>query len=496
MLASVLLGVLSQQPVAFPDSSVGSTILRVAHDGDYYIASVNFLQNFTAIGSLRNSSGYNVTLPMTAASGPPRGVDIKGDVAAVVGGFSGINSDYITFVRYDGTAWITEGSYQSALQPESVSIDASGLVVVGDKQSGSCLIFERDAAATWALVDTLGPFGVGVEDVCIHEGSIAVLTSTETRYFESDQSGSWVQSQELPLGGEAVTLNADYLCVGSSLSLGQVSIFERSLGSWALVDTITGPANLPDGWTTSGFGVDVDLHGEKLAVAASSGPGQLIDLSGAQRTELRCWYQYDQNTPGVSIDQDRLLTTCNGRLRIHSLDGGLPVLFCQGDGGDQLGCTDCPCGNEAVHGALGGCSTAPNRGFGGLLSATGRLSASEDTLELSVANAEGLSFAILLSGANALPMPGAGCPQGAGIITPNFPLNGLRCIGGGGLQRHGVLATDLAGDTIGVWSDLIASGSFIAGQVQNFQCFYRQPLDVLCGTGQNTTNAVRAVVLP
>ena len=31
------------------------------------------------------------------------------------------------------------------------------------------------------------------------------------------------------------------------------------------------------------------------------------------------------------------------------------VFFCFGDGGDQLGCTDCPCGNTASVGSVGGC---------------------------------------------------------------------------------------------------------------------------------------------
>ena len=47
-----------------------------------------------------------------------------------------------------------------------------------------------------------------------------------------------------------------------------------------------------------------------------------------------------------------------------------------------------------------------------------------------------------------------------------------------------------------VFCGLVASGGFVAGQTRHFQSIYRDSVDQVCGTGQNTTNAVSVTFEP
>ena len=113
------------------------------------------------------------------------------------------------------------------------------------------------------------------------------------------------------------------------------------------------------------------------------------------------------------------------------------------------------------------------------------------------------SFAVLVSGNNALPVAG-GCLPGSGIVTPTKN-DGLRCVGGG-LLRHGLRQSDSVG-SVGAstpgWGGadaplegLIAQGAFTAGQTRHFQVFYRDDPELVCMEGQNSTNAVSVSFLP
>ena len=177
-----------------------------------------------------------------------------------------------------------------------------------------------------------------------------------------------------------------------------------------------------------------------------------------------------------------------------------PEEFCYGNGG-VAGCTPCPCANDAPPAtSTGGCLNPA--GGSAHLQWSGLPSAGVDSLRFEVTSASPTTFGVLISGDNRLPAAGP-CPPGSGIQSAT--LDGLRCVGGAAL-RHGSRATDANGD-IGVTNNgwgppsgppggLIASGGFAAGQVRQFQCFYRVLPTQGCGTGQNTTNGVGVTFIP
>lgn len=185
----------------------------------------------------------------------------------------------------------------------------------------------------------------------------------------------------------------------------------------------------------------------------------------------------------------------------HELYGD-PILvtefedFCSGDGGDQMGCTDCPCMNDAPAGTVGGCLNGV--GQSARLLGSGVASILNDSTEFRMTGGNPNTFGVLVSGDNALPNMGA-CPPGSGLASPL--LDGLRCTGGA-VQRHGARPTDGNGDvgfTTNPWANqpffLLLAG-FVGGQTRRFQVFYREDPANVCGRGQNTTQGVAVTFLP
>ncbi len=174
--------------------------------------------------------------------------------------------------------------------------------------------------------------------------------------------------------------------------------------------------------------------------------------------------------------------------------------FCNGDGGDQMGCTDCACGNNTPVGTVGGCLNSNNTGA--QILASGLPSASNDSLRIEASGVNPGSLAVLTSGDNALPNFGV-CPPGSGITAITF--DGLRCIGGN-FKRHGNRPSDGNGD-VGVTNNgwggvngpnggLIAHGGFVAGQTKHYAIIYRELPDMVCLTGLNTSNGVSVTFQP
>lgn len=189
--------------------------------------------------------------------------------------------------------------------------------------------------------------------------------------------------------------------------------------------------------------------------------------------------------------------------------GAPPVVYnelCFGDGGVNINCTPCPCGNNAPTGTQGGCLNPDGRSAE--LDVTGDASIAADTLRVEMSGGASLSFALLISGA-------AVGPQN--MVNPCFGLDsgiqfadGLRCAVQGFL-RHGSRSIDANGDVgTGVagpgnngWGGvsgppggLAAANGFTAGQTRFFQAFYRTDPNAGCQTGQNTSQAVEVTWLP
>lgn len=181
---------------------------------------------------------------------------------------------------------------------------------------------------------------------------------------------------------------------------------------------------------------------------------------------------------------------------------------CNGDGGDQLGCTDCPCGNNAAVGTIGGCLNGVSASA--RLEATGDASISLPTnsltdLRFGLSGANPGSFSLLLSGASVAPgspmNPCYGLRSGANSMS----FDGLRCAIVG-VTRHGGRSVDANGE-VGVtnfpWGGEggppIGIGQLagvLPSQGRFFQAIYRELPTNGCLTGLNTSQSVFVVFEP
>jgi len=203
-----------------------------------------------------------------------------------------------------------------------------------------------------------------------------------------------------------------------------------------------------------------------------------------------------------------------GRINLNTsfvADGPVYPNHCNGDRGNQLGCTNCPCFNNAVQGTIGGCLNST--GASTAILVTGDASASlppgiATDLRISLSGAPPNAFCVMLSG-SALAPTNNGNPcfgMGSGVQSPEH--DGLRCAVMN-LKRHGGRSASAFGavlDSSGpsrVWggeaqptAGLVVQGGFASGQTRYFQATYRVTLVPGCGTGLNTSQAVEVLVAP
>ena len=172
---------------------------------------------------------------------------------------------------------------------------------------------------------------------------------------------------------------------------------------------------------------------------------------------------------------------------------------CNGDGGDQMGCTDCPCGNNAPLGTIGGCTNSS--GNSTRLLPSGSPSISVMDLRFEASGLPPSNTGVLTSGNSLAPAnmsnPCFGLNSGVTSVT----LDGLRCAVQGVL-RHGVRPADANGD-IGVTTNgwgtpngFFNFGAFVAGDTKHFQIIHRELAASVCQTGQSTSQAVSATFAP
>ena len=179
---------------------------------------------------------------------------------------------------------------------------------------------------------------------------------------------------------------------------------------------------------------------------------------------------------------------------------------CFGDGGDQMGCTPCPCGNESAIGAGTGCQNSSGVGAELLPSGSASVTAMDpDDLRFEMAGGTPSSFAVLTSG-NAIAPGNAMNPCfGMDSGVQSAVLDGLRCAVQS-TQRHGgrpVAADGTVGVSTNGWggasgppTGLADQGGFTAGQTRHYQVFYRELPGQVCLTEQNTTQAVTVTFEP
>lgn len=181
--------------------------------------------------------------------------------------------------------------------------------------------------------------------------------------------------------------------------------------------------------------------------------------------------------------------------------------LCNGDGG-VVGCAQCPCGNNAPLGTVGGCLNS--LGTSARIGATGSPSVSlppmsTTDLRLTVTGATAASLSVMYSGSAVAPggMQNPCFGMQTGVQSNLF--DSLRCAVMS-LRRHGSRPTDSNGDvgiTNNAWGGsnapivgLAAQRGFIAGQTRYFQALYRENALLGCMRGLNTTQAVQVTFTP
>ena len=183
--------------------------------------------------------------------------------------------------------------------------------------------------------------------------------------------------------------------------------------------------------------------------------------------------------------------------------------FCNGDGGDQMGCTDCPCFNNASNGTIGGCLNSA--GTGARLIGSGSPSVSSPPnsltdLRFALSGAPPLSFCILNSGDALAPGNMANPCFGLGTGGPAAVFDGLRCAITN-TRRHGGRQADANGD-VGIlnfpWGGeggpplgiANAGGGFAAGVTRFFQAINRDNPLLSCMRALNTSQALKVTFTP
>ncbi len=274
-----------------------------------------------------------------------------------------------------------------------------------------------------------------------------------------------------------------------------------------------------DDFVTALFTFD-DGRGEALFVAGRFATAGTVAANGIARWDGSAW-----STLGGGLDGNTFIfnvfddgggealyvggqfpgTTAAGDsfLAKWGCQFGLTNNYCNGDGGDGLGCTNCPCGNNASPGTLGGC-------LNGALSSTRLIAAGDPAVNLSQGSIRDLRFSVtgappnvfcLLNSGDALapmnPMnPCFGLDSGAQALL----FDGLRCAVTN-TRRHGGRPADLNGE-VGVtnspWGGeggppvgIAQMGAgYVAGQTRFFQVIHRDDPLAQCMRGLNTSQAV------
>lgn len=179
--------------------------------------------------------------------------------------------------------------------------------------------------------------------------------------------------------------------------------------------------------------------------------------------------------------------------------GSPGVGTCFGDGGNQTGCTNCPCGNNFMPSTLGGCLNSA--GTSAQLVASGTASVSLADLRFEAAGLPPSRTCVLFSGNTLAPANMANPCFGANSGIPSAFHDGLRCVVQG-IMRHGVTSSDTSGvigsSTAG-WGAPDAFPNFtafVAGVTRHFQFSYADDAAAVCLTGRNTSQAMSVSFQP
>lgn len=229
------------------------------------------------------------------------------------------------------------------------------------------------------------------------------------------------------------------------------------------------------------------------------------------KTQLQ-WSNLLANVTSIEIISDATMgndTTGLDNVELAPLE--IVGSLCNGDGGDQAGCVDCPCTNNSAVGTTGGCLNSA--GTSTRIDATGDTSTSlppgvPTDLRFSLAGAPAGALCVMLSGDAIAPMSMASMCFGLNSGTQAINLDGLRCAIVN-TRRHGGRSANAQGEVMDssgasrVWggeaqpnSGLWAQGGFVAGQTRYFQVTHREDPLLGCMRGLNTSQAIEILFTP
>lgn len=434
-----------------------------------------------------------------------RGHDLPGSVEAERQGAA-----YV-FVR-SGTIW-TEQQKLASLAP--YDNEWFGLYVALDGET--CAIMSREIEATvftrsgtnWTDEARLNPPGSSLSGefgvkVAISGNTLILGDPNDDEAAEDwgaafvyERAGTaWSQTAKLipsdagfnARSGRCVSLDGDFAVLGAPAAddiggpgePGAAYLFQRLDSGWVE----RGKLVPGDPQPVSNFGNGVSIDGSTIIVGDSSHDAA---CTGSSSCNSGAVYAYELGDTATFVGD-----------------------FCNGDGGDLMGCTPCPCGNNAAPGTISGCTHSQSVSLGGVgarLRTVGPATVPVEDLCFELEGALPNSFAILLSGPVTAPSPTGPNPcattnPGSGIAQPAFS-DGLRCIvsaGMGPVLRHGTRPIDAAG-MVGVngigpetrWGNCSASfpnSLFVAGQTRHFQVTYREAAGQGCGAEVNSSQGV------
>lgn len=339
----------------------------------------------------------------------------------------------------------------------------------------------------------VGPLSVASSNDPI---SISFRVQTPANNLVSCERHTIVASSlQITIGGNSIPADFDVTNTGATMDF-----WIEGLGGFVVGYSNSGGCNVnSSSWLTNGLYLSCDISAQVFPV----GIPDLETLDGSYDMSMVNALSYfvqlsPQSGTGFSgsirvfLDSIEVQVACNS-----------PETYCGGNGGDQLGCSDCPCGNNAPAGSSGGCQNSVGQST--TLTGLGVPRVSSDSLRFELENAAPSTFAILFSGTNRAPANASNPCFGldSGITSPS--LDGLRCAVQD-VQRHGTRPTDSNGDsglTTPGWGPpngppggILATYGFTAGQTRHFQIIYREDVMSGCGTGQNTSNGVSVTFCP
>lgn len=414
--------------------------------------------------------------------------------ATTINGDQSDNSAEVTGAAYIyvrvGTTWIQEAYLKAS---NSDPVDAFGRAVAISGHTAVVGAIGEDSGAHTVNGDQTDNSAniAGAAYVFVRAGT----TWAQEAYLKASNSDSSdafgysvaIANDTVVVGASGEDSDSDTVNEGQSDNSffngpGAAYVFVRSQGTWCQADYLK--ASNSD---------DQDMFGRSVGISGSTAIiGALLEDSGAS---------------GVNSDQSDNSTDDAGAAYIFEIEFSPFTDRCTGDGGDQMGCTECPCMNDAAPGTVGGCLNQQGLSARLLPSGSTSIAALDPTdLRFDLTGGNPGTLAVLASGDSLEPQnPMSPCfGLGSGVVRGGG-LDGLNCVVGN-VQRHGGRPTDTNGD-VGLinsgWggashppTGIAGTAGFVGGQTRYFQAIYRADNVLGCMTGQNTSQAVEVLFKP